>query len=381
MEGKRRIIDAGGSCNVYALMEEILEKLKVLNYETKFLQQRKQFKPLHKCFFAVSSTASEQFPYFAALSAWLLTVSGVEFAQWNEFEEDPNSISQTVLSECQRLGFVTSFPVSKLRHGSGDAVCQLLDFLCDTALEKANFSVKPPVYTMADFIEEAQVDEEAEIGDEIAVEVVENVSPYAAYLGDEIEKGDVKEDEIGIQGVLESNVDPAKWALELERVGPMLRWKKDRAISSHEWRTHLDQSQKHDTLVGERFKAVRPVLISVGARLQKTVERIAAKESHLNKDFEHLGADFREKQKILDSIQERYNTLSQSVAELTGDLTSKTEAVENIKAEMRARNHKITDTSPLNKISSALSGLRKEITDMELRIGVVSQTLLERRST
>jgi len=110
------------------------------------------------------------------------------------------------------------------------------------------------------------------------------------------------------------------------------------------------------------------------------VERIAAKESNINKDFEHLGTDFREKQKTLDAIQERYNYLSQSRSELTTELAKKAETVDRVKAKIKERNDKITDTSPLNGISSSLAQLRKEITSMELRIGVVSQTLLQRRA-
>eukprot|EP00469_Lotharella_globosa_P017190 CAMPEP_0167819364 /NCGR_PEP_ID=MMETSP0112_2-20121227/5354_1 /TAXON_ID=91324 /ORGANISM="Lotharella globosa, Strain CCCM811" /LENGTH=402 /DNA_ID=CAMNT_0007719521 /DNA_START=262 /DNA_END=1470 /DNA_ORIENTATION=+ len=381
MEGKRRVLDTGGTENVYAVMEDVLEKLKILDYETKFLAPRRDFKPLHKCFFSVPTTPSEQFPYFAALAGWLLTVSGIDFVKWSDFDEDPNSISQTVLTECQRLGFNPKFPVSKLRHGSGAAVCAVLNFLCDCTLKKMEFTVKAPVYTMADFIEEAQVDEEAEIGDDIAEEQeVDNVSPYAAYSSTtDHDRTEQESEEKTIQGVVESSVDPAKWALELERVGPMLKLKNS-ALSSNEWRTHLDQSVKHESLVSDRFKAVRPILINVGTKLQQTVERIAAKESNINKDFEHLGTDFREKQKTLDAIQERYNYLSQSRSELTTELAKKAETVDRVKAKIKERNDKITDTSPLNGISSSLAQLRKEITSMELRIGVVSQTLLQRRA-
>jgi len=374
-----RIID-GGEANVYALMEDVLEKLKILDYETKFLAPRRDFKPLHRCFFSVPDKPSDQFPYFAALSGWLLTTSGIDFVKWADFDEDPNSISQTVMSECKRLGFRGEFPVSKLRHGSGDAVCMVLNFLADCALKKMGFAVQPPVYTMADIVEEAQVDEEAEIGDEIddtVTEDVENVSPYSAI---DLDLKDRQNEQRVIQGVVESNVDPAKWALELERVGPMLRWK-NKNLPSHEWRSHLDQSAKHETLVKERFKNVRSILINVGQKLQEAVDRISAKENHINKDFEHLGIDFREKDKNFNEIQGRYNELSQSVAELTGELTKKSEAVDQVKRQMTERNDRITDTSPLNRISSSLGQLRKEITAMELRIGVVSQTLLQRNAS
>ena len=57
-------------------------------------------------------------------------------------------------------------------------------------------------------------------------------------------KEDRDEDEKKDMEMLEAKVDPAEWKLELERVGPRLRFKADGA--SKEWRTHIEQSQKHE---------------------------------------------------------------------------------------------------------------------------------------
>lgn len=64
-------------------------------------------------------------------------------------------------------GFQCNFPVSKLRHGSGENLCQALDFLLQNTLKHKRFKVLPPVYTMAATSEEAHVDQQEEMDDEI----------------------------------------------------------------------------------------------------------------------------------------------------------------------------------------------------------------------
>jgi len=39
-------------------------------------------------------------------------------------------------------------------------------------------------------------------------------------------------------------------------------------------------------------------------QLKQAVEKIASKERHINKEFDHLGGEFREHQKKHDTIQE-----------------------------------------------------------------------------
>ncbi len=65
------------------------------------------------------------------------------------------------------------------------------------------------------------------------------------------------------------------------------------------------------------------------------------------------------------------------MSELTADLASKSDDIESLKTQMADRNQSMTDTSPLRLIKQALQNLKNEIKQMELRIGVASQTLLQ----
>ncbi len=90
-----------------------------------------------------------------------------------------------------------------------------------------------------------------------------------------------------------------------------------------------------------------------------------------------MGSEFRAKQSTLDSVQEAYSALQKEVSELQRDLTEKSEAIELAKTSVSERNNSMTDVSPLRRLTTSLSTLRKELQAMELRIGVVAHTLLQ----
>ena len=91
------------------MMDDALQKLKLLDYENRFCARR-GFAPLSAHYFAVAGKPSEQFPYFSALVLWCATlpsisheltlfrllkeVMGVSLVEWGEFEV-PRALSCT----------------------------------------------------------------------------------------------------------------------------------------------------------------------------------------------------------------------------------------------------------------------------------------------
>jgi hypothetical protein len=80
------------------------------------------------------------------------------------------------------------------------------------------------------------------------------------------------------------------------------------------------------------------------------VERISAKEKHINKEFDGLGNDFREKQKRLDSLQDECNRVNKAVQELNGELQTMTDRHEQIKSELTGKSNAMGDLSPLKRL-------------------------------
>jgi len=70
--------------NTFAVMEDVNDKLKLLNYEDAILKKRTDLKPLSRTYFALQGKPSEQFPYFAQLAVWALQQIGVDM-EWSEW--------------------------------------------------------------------------------------------------------------------------------------------------------------------------------------------------------------------------------------------------------------------------------------------------------
>lgn len=63
-----------------------------------------------------------------------------------------------ILSALREAGFApATFPPTKLRQGYGDAVCGVLNALCDLVLETTNFTFQAPTYLAETYAQHAQL--------------------------------------------------------------------------------------------------------------------------------------------------------------------------------------------------------------------------------
>lgn len=97
---------------------------------------------------------------------------------------------------------------------------------------------------------------------------------------------------------------------------------------------------------------------------------------YVNKQLENLINDFRQEHDKLHSKQEQYKAEGGRVTELTRDLANLSDELDTVKTQMDERGNNMTDQGPLVKIKQAMTRLKAEIAQMELRIGVVQHTLL-----
>lgn len=89
--------------------------------------------------------------------------------------------------------------------------------------------------------------------------------------------------------------------------------------------------------------------------------------------------DFATKQDQLQEAQDEYNSKSDGLNELTNQLAQVTDELGAIRSKMDERGSSMTDTSPLIKIKSALLRLKEERKQMDVRIGVVTHTLVAKK--
>jgi intraflagellar transport protein 57 len=81
----------------------------------------------------------------------------------------------------------------------------------------------------------------------------------------------------------------------------------------------------------------------------------------------------------LEDLEKRSTTANESVVKLTNDLAETTERLEELKESFESKDSGMNDTSPLVRMKGALQQIKKEIYDYDLRIGVVSNTVLMAR--
>ncbi|KAG8430502.1 hypothetical protein GDO86_020477, partial [Hymenochirus boettgeri] len=109
----------------------------------------------------------------------------------------------------------------------------------------------------------------------------------------------------------------------------------------------------------------------------KTLEKVSSREKYINNQLEHLVQEYRAAQAQLSEAKERYQEASGGVTERTRILAEITEDLEKVKQEMEEKGSSMTDGAPLVKIKQALTKLKHEIVQMDIRIGVVEHTLLQ----
>lgn len=75
---------------------------------------------------------------------------------------DIHSVNDIMLA-LQKMNFQPDFAPMKLRSAYGEAVCKVLDFLCDQALNTQNFTFDAPIYPTEDHYEDAVAADGAEV--------------------------------------------------------------------------------------------------------------------------------------------------------------------------------------------------------------------------
>lgn len=85
----------GQAFSHFITMEELVDKLMILNYDKEFVKDLKM-KALSRHYFAIQTNPGEQFYLFTSLAGWLIRKSGKPFEQPQEYD-DPNSIISSIL--------------------------------------------------------------------------------------------------------------------------------------------------------------------------------------------------------------------------------------------------------------------------------------------
>ncbi|XDC70161.1 hypothetical protein R6Z07F_001334 [Ovis aries] len=346
-----------------------------------FLRRKEHFTPnLATHYFALPTNPGEQFYMFCTLAAWLINKAGRPFEQPQEYD-DPNAIISSILSELRSFGRTADFPPSKLKSGYGEHVCYVLDCLAEEALKYIGFTWKRPAYPVEELDEETVAEDDAEltlnkVDEEFVEEETDNEENFIDLnvLKAQTYRLDMNES-AKQEDILESTTDAAEWSLEVERVLPQL--KVTIRTDNKDWRIHVDQMHQHKSGIESALKETKGFLDRLHNEISRTLEKIGSREKYINNQLEHLVQEYRAAQAQLSEARERYQQGNGGVTERTKILSEVTEELEKVKQEMEEKGSSMTDGAPLVKIKQSLTKLKQETVQMDIRIGVVEHTLLQ----
>jgi len=272
------------------------------------------------------------------------------------------------------LGVQVNSVPGKLKAGHGDGVCALLHGLFKELLRRSGFVYESPSFPDEGLADEADVDSDAEINsvgeDEMPGDGEEDDLMY-----EEENKKTEENTEDGDNKLIENYIDPNVWLLEVERVVPKL--KVTIPNDSKEWRTHLAQTRQYKTVIDDQFPAAKAQLDKLSKTLSEALDRIKTKENFIYSQFAHRALDYRTQQEELQQVQTQYTELNEVVMNYQIELKESTEELELVKGEMEERSSTVTDTAPIVKMKEAFKKLRSDTRQLEVRIGVVSHTLMQ----
>lgn len=174
--------------------------------------------------------------------------------------------------------------------------------------------------------------------------------------------------------ILEAGDNPADWYQEVDRVLPQL--KVTVRSDNKDWGFHKEQMHQHREGIKSSLSEVEGYLGKLLEGINKAQEKVCAREKYINKQLEEQICEYHNVQVKLKEVNELYQQASERVKEKTQILAELNGKMDDAKQEMELKVSSMSDGAPLENIKQSLKQLRKEIVQMDVRIGAIQHTLL-----
>jgi estrogen-related receptor beta like 1 len=309
------------------MMELIVDKLKLLNYERQFCNSRSPPWPrLHKFYFALpSSNRNEQFLYFSTMVAWLFTLLGCHFPPPSE-ADDPNLTCSKIMMELMSLGFAApSWPPARLKQGHGDAVCTVLDTLCSLVLDAIKFEFQPVTLhpddsTLAALTSTVSHDDRSELYIPDTEET--DATPRIAIASNDLAPNPN-------DTAPNPNLLATKWRLDLERIAPSLRIVV--VADGNDWRAHLERAAKLYEETAARGVAGQAQLRRFEEGVTRSLEKLESHENFINQELEGLISEYVAVKGRLVGVQAKCDGIGEAMQKLAGEHAKVLEALDQVR--------------------------------------------------
>lgn len=146
-----------------------------------------------------------------------------------------------------------------------------------------------------------------------------------------------------------------------------------------DWRVHLERMAQHRADIDSQLSDTKHQLARLHEEIAKALEKMSSREKYINAQLADSLAEYRKLRNSSSEASSRYDSASVGVTTLSKQLAAVTDELELVKARMDEHGTSMTDAAPLVRLKQALTKLRLDTTNVEMRTGVLEHILLTAR--
>ena len=177
--------------------------------------------------------------------------------------------------------------------------------------------------------------------------------------------------------VLISKTDESSWKQEVERVLPQLKVVVRASDMKSDWRSRLNHFRSNKKIVEKEMEMSIEKLGRLMKEIVKNMDNVASREKYLQHEFDGILSEYIGLRQRRNDLQEKYDVASSGITDKSRFLSSISDELESVKNEMEERGSSMTDGTPLVSLRKSLQRIKKEVTTIDVRIGVATHTILQ----
>jgi NIMA (never in mitosis gene a)-related kinase len=355
-------------------------------------------KPIPRVYFSHPGKISEQFPYFYELTYWLMAINKqyskrrstdltssdpIGAVINSETVEEYKELARQLVTDVRTFGvqlpeFVTTMSVST---GYGEAVCFIINDLLNKFLIKQDFKfLTPQVWQGTKDVYGSENHESDEITEEIDGDPLEDIlqSAVPAALSSDDEAPALSPPP-ETTSMINTQIDPTDWALEVAHVHDQLVFSdEDLRAENQDWlvrmRTMIGSFRR---FAGVAAGGVREKLMGISQNWSSGLEKLGRGETMVRelckKDLSELSAVLVRKRQVIGELNGLRERVSGKIEEFDRIKADHEELLESIESLSQST----TDSSPLERLKTAMAKLKTEIRHMELTEAITASRIAE----
>ncbi|CAG9310233.1 unnamed protein product [Blepharisma stoltei] len=368
----------------FLVMDDIYEKLKLLDYENNFCKIFKR-QPVSRVYFCHPIDSQTQLAYCYDLANWLMSFSKLKqrkgpissplgpVLDFDSFA-DPREVSKQILSDARSFGakIPESVTFQSISLGYGESVCYLINELLNKELIRRDFKFLAPTINGQE-IYKIDTNSGEEIFEEIDADFNENnIMKYNEQVEEDeepprtestnISDNVIKEEEIAM-GIVESSVSPEEWMAEVQRIEKQLVYaEEDIGLYEEDWQSRIQQfiESLHNVqkfVTEGNLKYLEKMTDGLTEELERINKGEVIIQKFCQKDIDELKLIMQKKKELAGKLNYVRNKVSQQCEEF--DKIKEQENTLNKTIEKRVS--ELNDTNPLEGIKAGLLSLKEQI--------------------